>query len=147
MNKDQINKMMKQMVMKNIKSDMRFNAHMCDVLREHLSKYSDKPDPRIRFIIGIDRDYLTESYNRLYEKRMKLIGKIILKKRTKHGYHWKIHITDLEILRFINADRMYVHELRFFLGDDSIRNLKDVFKMWHGYTMTDLLFTKKWKGW
>lgn len=101
-------------------------------------------------IIGIDRDYRTKKYNKESIRRMQSMG-IILRhgrtRKTKHGYHWDVKITHDEVLNLLWLDPFYKFELRFWLGDDPIRVLKDVFKFEHGYRQLDILFSKKWRGW
>jgi len=60
--------------------------------------------------------------------------------KTKHGFH--IHV---KLWKAITFERSI--ELRLFIGDDPLRMVKDIVKIWAGAKEFDLLFTKKWKGW
>lgn len=98
-------------------------------------------------LIKIDRDFKSPYKNRGFENRMKLMGKIVSKKKTRNGYHWIIKITDYNILKNF-GDNYYIFELRYWLGDDPARIVKDIFKYNHGYELSaDILFDKKWRGW
>ena len=92
-------------------------------------------------IIKIDRDFRSYDKNRYWIKRMESLGEIIESKKTRHGWHWKVRL-----FKPIRSMKHYF-EMRYWLGDDNQRIVKDIFKYWHGYKKIDILFDKKWSGW
>lgn len=91
-------------------------------------------------VVGIDIDSHDLIRNKKYIIRMKDLGNIIMSRRTKHGYHYRV-----KLFKSVGFHRSI--EIRHYLGDDSRRLINDVMRYWSGSRSIDLLFDRKWKGW
>lgn len=89
---------------------------------------------------GVDIDTHNIKTNKRTVERINKVGHLISKLRSKNGYHYRCKLDkQVDFIRYI--------ELRDFCGDDPLRILKDIKKIFKGAREYDLLFTKKWKGW
>lgn len=96
--------------------------------------------------IGIDIDTHKRKQNIFFMKRMGKHGQIIFMRRSEHGWHYRVKLKKKrKIVNMTNWVDIFL--LRAWCGDDPARILFDLNRVRRHFTIIDVLFSKKWKGW